>query len=299
MMEYDYLKVKKGMVFWYNNFDSEKKENVFIKSTSAIDYRIHGTRPWLVISDTNIMSKKVSAIPLSSSPCSIRELDVEISASNDSHIHCDEIQTINVSQLKDYVFTLSNSVMKKVEDKILQYLGIKHECPNIENTDEFKQLEIVISSLVKSKIEQERQQIEQKNTEKSINAVIKGIQNTFNEEFKTPLEDIVIVESPVKEQEQEEHKESAKTNNVETKNIKEIEGAKVKTPIEERRKRNKGTGSVHSHHIRWDKEKMEEFLHDTETLETDEIITKWGMRDNKNILKTKEYLRKKQRQKAQ
>ena len=44
---------------------------------------------------------------------------------------------------------------------------------------------------------------------------------------------------------------------------------------------------------------MEEFLHDTETLETDEIITKWGMRDNKNILKTKEYLRKKQRQKAQ
>lgn len=44
---------------------------------------------------------------------------------------------------------------------------------------------------------------------------------------------------------------------------------------------------------------MEEFLHDTETLETDEIIAKWGMRDSKNIRKTKDYLRTKQKRKAQ
>ena len=162
-----YSRVQRGQVYWfdptktYGGFDSFTGFNGRNYS-SSIQIR---NRPWLVVSNNTGNSN--------SPTCNIVPITTEDKTSIPVHVYftyegkqqtilTEQIRTVDSLALGDYIYTLSDEIMEKVERAMQIQFDIR---PQISYTDfhldnTITQLETIISNIISTKVEQVKQEIQ-------------------------------------------------------------------------------------------------------------------------------------------
>lgn len=117
----NYSRVKRGMVFWFNP-DKVYGDSLEFKGFNQKSYKSHvqhGNRPWLVVSndDGNESSPTCVIVPLTAEE-NKTNIPVHVSFIYEgvyNTILCEQPRTVDQAALKDYIYTLDDSLMSKVE----------------------------------------------------------------------------------------------------------------------------------------------------------------------------------------
>lgn len=127
-MAKDYSKVQRGQVFWFNPQVYSEVEKLNIKGN---EYDVHiqtKTRPVLVVSNNqnNDNSYTCNVVPITSEdkpqlPCRV----VYNYAGKPQTILVEQIRTVDIISLGDYICTLSDSVMQRVEQAMMSQFSIR------------------------------------------------------------------------------------------------------------------------------------------------------------------------------
>lgn len=127
-MAKDYSKVQRGQVFWFNPQVYYEAEKLNIKGN---EYDVHiqtKTRPVLVISNNqnNDNAYTCNIIPITSEdktqlPCHV----VYNYAGKPQTILVEQIRTVDIISLGDYICTLSDSVIQRVEQAMMSQFSIR------------------------------------------------------------------------------------------------------------------------------------------------------------------------------
>lgn len=127
-MAKDYSKVQRGQVFWFNPHVYSEVEKLNIKGN---EYDVHiqtKTRPVLVVSNNqnNDNAYTCNVIPITSEdktqlPCHV----VYNYAGKPQTILVEQIRTVDIISLGDYICTLSDSVMQRVEEAMMSQFSIR------------------------------------------------------------------------------------------------------------------------------------------------------------------------------
>lgn len=134
----NYIRVKKGMVFWYDiKPDRNKLSNpkIIVRESEFTDYAEYGLRPWIVVSSNefNANNTYCSIIPLSTGMRQASDFELKIQLfGKPSTAICSQIRFVNGVQLKDYMATLNYDIMDQIDSKIANYIGIKSKTKKIE-----------------------------------------------------------------------------------------------------------------------------------------------------------------------
>lgn len=136
----DCLKAKRGMVF-------------FVEDKSIVSGSVEKKdRPCLVVSnDTgNFFSKVLTVVSVTSrdyasGPYQVLFKNID---NKPNVIMCEQIKTVSVNQLKSYMWTVSDDVMRKVDAALAISLGINFEC-TIQ--DAINRVNSIVENLIKTK----------------------------------------------------------------------------------------------------------------------------------------------------
>lgn len=128
----NFSRLRRGMVFWYDPDPDTDKSNVPPKEVDGHiikDYIMYGERPFVVVSSDEAcrLSPVVQVCPIGSKVKENSQYDVIYNSFNDSGqsvIKCDQIKTINSSELYKYECMLDDIVMDEVTLKLRMLLGI-------------------------------------------------------------------------------------------------------------------------------------------------------------------------------
>lgn len=130
MVNDNYIRVKKGMVFWYDINPAQNKlksPKVLVRNSEFTDFAEYGNRPWVVISGDNFNANNTycSIIPLSTGTRQISDSELKIDFFNKpTTVICSQIRFVNGVELKDWMGMLNDDVMKQIDEKMANYLGI-------------------------------------------------------------------------------------------------------------------------------------------------------------------------------
>lgn len=156
-----YQKIKRGMVFWFNLDESVNKYNfpkVEVRGKSFKDYKQYGSRNWLVISNDigNNESPTCNIVPITTSETK-SNMPTHVSFNCRGNIHtilCEQIMTVNQVELVDYDYTVSDDVMKKVEDALRVQMSIRDKKPEYLDGVEasMDKIESIIENIIREKV---------------------------------------------------------------------------------------------------------------------------------------------------
>lgn len=127
-----YVRVKKGMVFWYT-VDPKKDKTIgdfFIEGTSYKDYTEYGMRPWVVVSgdEYNCKNTNCTIAPMTTSMRPIinpNEYEVCFKfLGKRSAVMINQIRFVNTVELRDYMACITDEDIERVDQALAGYLGI-------------------------------------------------------------------------------------------------------------------------------------------------------------------------------
>lgn len=128
IMAKDYSRVQRGQVFWFNPQVYSEAEKLNIKGN---EYDIHiqtKTRPVLVVSNNqnNDNSYTCNVIPITSEDKNQLPCHVTYNyAGKQQTILVEQIRTVDIVTLSDYICTLSDTIMQKVEQAMMSQFAIR------------------------------------------------------------------------------------------------------------------------------------------------------------------------------
>lgn len=127
-MAKDYSKVQRGQVFWFNPQVYSEVEKLNIKGNEYDAHIQTKTRPVLVVSNNqnNDNSYTCNVVPITSEdkpqlPCHV----IYNYAGKPQTILVEQIRTVDIISLGDYICTLSDSVMQRVEQAMMSQFSIR------------------------------------------------------------------------------------------------------------------------------------------------------------------------------
>lgn len=291
-------RVKRGMVFWYDVDPTSEKNSehmITVDGTKYHDYIMYGNRPWVVVSceENNVRNQMVTVVPMSTgkaftSRYNYAHVDIFF-AGKDTCVMCEQLRTINAIELKDYISTLDDSVMDKIEDAIMFQTGIKNKIKfGDENTKSaLEKIEHIIEGIIRTKInEVVTERTPQKDIEDAVVRLSDSIESMFQDKvkgFEDNRTQVYEKSASIKvETEAEANKES------------EIDKFYKRYP-EEKKESHRLTISTSGDCFmrRWDKKAAQEFINDFDKMDADDVMKKWGYRTRKTCMNMKYYLQKK------
>lgn len=128
IMAKDYSKVQRGQVFWFNPRVYSEAEKLNIKGNEYDSHIQMKPRPVLVLSNNqnNDNAYTCNVVPITSEdkpplPCHV----TYTYAGRPQTILVEQIRTVDIIALNDYICTLSDSVMQKVEHAMMFQFAIR------------------------------------------------------------------------------------------------------------------------------------------------------------------------------
>ena len=160
-----YVRVQRGMVFWFN------PERVYGKPKNYIGYKgktykssiQNDNRPWLVISNNKGNS--------SSPTCNIVPITLEDKTEIPVHVHftyegipqtilCEQPKTVDIMALGEYMYTISDDLMRKVERAMAIQCGIRPSISMVDFTldNTVQHLEEIVSKILEFKMSEMKEE---------------------------------------------------------------------------------------------------------------------------------------------
>lgn len=142
----DSAKILKGQVWVvYSDLDDSRESERFNRS-----HVIKKDRPWLVLNERTDLSKypMYTCVPITRTPGDGYGIFVEFSMGiSKSTIAIDQMKSFDQSDFGKYMFTVNDNVIDKVNEVIIDYLGLGIKVPS------FVALEQRIDRIIKKKLE--------------------------------------------------------------------------------------------------------------------------------------------------
>lgn len=234
-------------------------------------------RPVLIISnDARGSSKIVEVVKLTSqdkhNTCPGINIPIELSNGHVNYIMCNQHYTVSTDDLFNYLYTVSENVMLKVEQGLLRCQGMEHL---IDLKDNYESLKKVVYELADKRLEGYSTPV-YKDTSKDIiadvvnglNGLLKEAENRIKENFKRETGSEIDPMSMYLEKKKILGDIQPTTCSETT--------TEVEEKVEEKyKKKPKGF---------WTEGKMKEFVKDKESLPLSRVREKWGYRDNKQVI---------------
>lgn len=264
-MSKDCLRAQRGMVFWINQeaYNQQSKFKSFKGSTLVSSVQTLN-RPWLVVSNNinNLNSPTCNVVPITQEEKPSLPVHVNFDWDNKKQtILTEQIRTVDILALGSYICTLSDDIMKSVEEALMIQLGIR---PLLCYSDfvldkTVSNLEKIVSQIIESKCKSVKQTIPVEQLEDTAIKLGQMIEDLVGE---AKTEDIKpIVEEKVIEKKSEPE--------VETKESEPDESIRPN-------KRNK-----------WTKERKIQYLKDCEELSPQEVMKKYNFSSIPSVFSTK------------
>lgn len=314
-----YSKVKKGMVFWFDQ-KSYGGGREFIGNNGKT-YKSHvqmNYRPYLVVSNDfgNASSPTCNIVPITTSDDKT-EIPVHVRfifEGEPQWILCEQVRTVDTIALGKYHCTLSDEIMKKVEQAMVIQFAIRSEISltDFDLSNTVKTLETMVEKILQSKMKQ----MEERTTKIPISDI---------EDAAIRLGEMVedlIIDSKSKESVSDSNQIPPKTGlleEIEKTELKEVnrpkETSPVIPPVQSRNnpKSYKGLSQVEKFNKRynvdnnsnsekkmeekpiekkrkrntWTDEKRRAYLKDFETMTPQEIMKKYGFSSIQSVFQTK------------
>ena len=187
---------RRGMVFWFNLDETVPKEGKKVISMQGNDYAdslMYGDRPWLVVScdANNTVSRNVTIVPLTTSLDKYSKsyhVSVYLNGCMNT-VLCEHLHTCSYSELGEYLCTVSDTVLDRVEDAIMTHLGIRSvKKLDTELVKDINSLESMIGAIIKSRVEAELKEAELAFKNNVISEAVAGINNQLSVIYKEEIE---------------------------------------------------------------------------------------------------------------
>lgn len=297
----DIMKCRRGMVFWINDTEDNEKNNssVIVNNRSYKSSVMAGTRPWLVVSSdvSNYNSGICNVIPITSSKYIDNSSYHVQFYYNRTHYTLlpEQIKTVDSVSLGNYLYTLSDDIMEKLDKVMMTQYGIKPKlCYTEEVLEEVvKLIEPSIQNILHSKMNHKSKVYSIENIEDIAIKIGQDIEDLFTIEEKKNRNDNDIVKESMEEKEvilENEvipEKEKILENEVIPENEMDDKNHISKNKIEKihpkfRKEKNK----------KWSLDDKKEFLSDCEKMDPNSILKKWGFSSKGSYYSTKYSIKK-------
>lgn len=166
MIEKDFHRVERGMVFWYNP-QTAYHTDMLIKDgkTTSRSHLQQNNRPWLVVSNklNNVTAPTCQIVPITSEVKSKLPVNITFDLNGSTQtILCNHIQTVDTCVLKDYMYTVSDAVMARVEKALAIEFEIRPAAVlgEITSNNIAQQLSKTIDSLIQYKVQEYKEAIQ-------------------------------------------------------------------------------------------------------------------------------------------
>lgn len=182
-------RISRGMVFWYDvhpERDKVGEHKINVRGNKFIDYVEYGRRPWVVVSNDTMNKRNtlVSICPMASGQAGTGSYEPSrvdlIFMGRKTSILCEQVRTITSAELTEYMSTLSDTIMDKVNDALLYHLNLvqKTDWDNLTGEGALSKIEQLIDSIVKHKVEEALKDA-QKVTQSDIDGMMSRISSSF------------------------------------------------------------------------------------------------------------------------
>lgn len=316
-----YSKVKKGMVFWFDqkSYGGGVDFREYVGSNGKT-YKSHiqmNYRPYLVVSNDsgNSSSPTCNIVPITTSDDKT-EIPVHVRfifEGEPQYILCEQVRTVDTMALGKYHCTLSDEIMKKVEQAMAIQFAIRPEISltDFDLSNTVKTLETMVEKILQNKMKQME--------ERSVKIPISDIEDAAIR-LGEMVEDLIIDSKP---------KESVSGNNqlppewvkeeIKQTGLKPVERSKKESsavpPVQSNKtlKSYKGLSQVEKFNQRynidknsnsekkveekpidkkrkrnsWTDEKRRAYLKDFETMTPQEMMKKYGFSSIQSVFQTK------------
>lgn len=162
-----YTRVQRGQVYWFNPAEvyGESLEFTAFNGRTYKSSVQNFNRPWLVTSNNegNSSSPTCNIVPITLEDKT--EIPVHVKFTYEGKrqtILCEQPKTVDCLALKDYMYTVSDSIMEQVEKAIAIQHGIRPQVTYADFTldSTIRHLEVVIANIIANKVEQVKQELQ-------------------------------------------------------------------------------------------------------------------------------------------
>lgn len=188
-------RIRRGMVFWYDIRPDVDKTSVHrVCNGKYVDYVQYGRRPWVVVSSDEMNRKNtlVSICPMSSGKAgsaSYNSAHVDLLfMGRKTSVLCEQVRSVTAAELVEYMSTLSNSIMDKIDDAIMYHLGLimKPKFTGTSVSDAMSKIESIINSMVADKLAQlPPVQASQKDIDDMVQRISNSFENAYSNKIRT------------------------------------------------------------------------------------------------------------------
>lgn len=280
------MRVKRGMVFWFDPFPYEKDKNAHSvnlwgkEMSSSVQA---GKRPWLVVSAdrTNGIGGVCNICPITTV-----ERNGNLSMVHPSfeyrgktqYVMVEQITTIDLFALREYECFVSDKVMLDVEKAMKLQFGIRETYKNTELVETLRGIESVIESVIKERLE--AGSLTPSPQEVEIEDVALRLGELFEELLMAKTEGIENLDTGMQEVEKNElsvvHPISPSIERF-NRRYKKFMGRAVELP-DTKKSTELIEGQTERHRRnRWTDKLRREYVRDCSTLPPDEIAKKYGL----------------------
>lgn len=317
-MAKQYSRVRRGMVFWFDPTKSyNQPPNVVSYQMKQIQSHLQiENRPWMVVSNDegNLNGPTCNIVPITQEPKP--PLPCHVKFTYEGRIQtalCEQIRTVDSAVLKDFMYIVSDSVLRDIERALAVQFSIR---PSITTSDftldtTLKNLEKIISQIIQERVNAYKAEVSPsalpisqiEDTAIHLRHMIEDLcgvpeqetkKSTAEETTQTPVQPAVKAEIPSKPAEKPVHREKHPDKplsqiekfNRKLQKTRELNGSvqpqkvqepKPEQPVEDsKRPRNK-----------WTLEKRKEYLEDCEKLPPSEVMKKWNLNSIRSVFSTK------------
>lgn len=270
-------KVARGQV-WMINGDNESYKTGSVGSVTS------KTRPYVIVSckENNLHSTTFNALAISTGSDDFYPMHVFYRyAGRPQNIQCEQIKTFDVIDLKEYMYTLGDDIMDKVDTALANQLGLSLRAPSydrlVETIEKIAKAKAFELTAKQKKVTDENiQDIASRletifNVEESTDEVTKKIMDANPVEFKAQNSTVSVASSRT----DDSKKCVVKTDSLnKSKPTREYSESK-RTPISQIPA---GTGRN-----KWTEENKKKFLEDCEKYGPETVAQMWGLKDKKAV----------------
>ena len=162
-----YTRIQRGQVYWFNPAEvyGESLEFTAFNGRTYKSSVQNFNRPWLVTSNNegNSSSPTCNIVPITLEDKT--EIPVHVKFTYEGKrqtILCEQPKTVDCLALKDYMYTVSDSIMEQVEKAIAIQHGIRPQVTYADFTldSTIRHLEVVIANIIANKVEQVKQELQ-------------------------------------------------------------------------------------------------------------------------------------------
>lgn len=258
-----FSKVARGQV-WFIKGDNVNYKN----SPGSVTAK---SRPYLIVSckENNLNSTTFNAVPISTGnddyPMHVRYTY----NGRPQVIQCEQIKTFDICDLKEYMYTLSDEIMNKVNIAIANQLELTDNIPS------YKTLIDMVENIARVKAK-EFNSMNQKVTDNTVQEIASKIQSIFNIDEPFSKKKVEYIEDTKENIPVSEVIEEAIQFESETNPISDL--IPKRTPISNMPTRGKK---------KWNDDNKKKFLEDCEKYGPEDIVKIWGLKNKASVYQYK------------